>query len=364
MPCAVTAELAGSDLSTCLNTSKSLGAVATTTMNLINYWVPEAGLSLLSSTNDPSAFVESSAVGTYEMIWFTEDTITMCTNSDTAFVNVSTLTAAASAGADITVCVDVSKSMAAVATSTINQINYWDPEYNLNLQSAPDNPSAMVQSAYAGVYRIVWFTEDTVTSCIISDTAYVNVTTLNPLSAGADRDTCIGSPVNLNAMTIPSLPNLTYNWDNPSNLTLGSVTSPTSSVSGNTPGSYVLVWVTTDNSTMCVAGDTMYVTISDCSEEPPVTDAPLNVFPGVSPNNDKLNDTFIIENIDLYSDNTLVIYDREGNEVFSTKSYKNDWAATNKDGKEISNGTYYFKLVYNDLENKEKRISGYIEVRR
>ena len=60
-----------------------------------------------------------------------------------------------------------------------------------------------------------------------------------------------------------------------------------------------------------------------------------------SPNNDGVNDTWQIKNVGIYSDYILTIYDANGNQVYKTKNYANDWDGK-KDGKDLPEGVYYF----------------------
>jgi gliding motility-associated-like protein len=60
-----------------------------------------------------------------------------------------------------------------------------------------------------------------------------------------------------------------------------------------------------------------------------------NVF---TPNNDGLNDAFVIENVQYY-DNTLTIYNRWGQAVFEATNYRNNWRAL-----DLPDGTYYYVL--------------------
>jgi len=78
-----------------------------------------------------------------------------------------------------------------------------------------------------------------------------------------------------------------------------------------------------------------------------------NVF---SPNNDGINDTWVINNLEYYPENELVILNRWGNEVYSQKSYTNNW-----DGTQLSEGTYFYVLNV-QMCNETKKFTGYITV--
>ncbi len=101
---------------------------------------------------------------------------------------------------------------------------------------------------------------------------------------------------------------------------------------------------------------TVFITI-DCST------GPLLVFNGFSPNGDGTNDTFVIQNLDQYPDNRLVIYNRWGEMVFQAQNYQNDWDGS-WNGKKVPDGTYFYLLEVDTNETTVERLSGYLQIRR
>jgi len=80
-----------------------------------------------------------------------------------------------------------------------------------------------------------------------------------------------------------------------------------------------------------------------------IDDNILNIPKGFSPNGDGVNDHFIIEGIEKYPVNTIVIFNRWGNKVYKTDGYLNDWDGTNMfgisvGGKKLPEGTYFYIL--------------------
>jgi gliding motility-associated-like protein len=74
-----------------------------------------------------------------------------------------------------------------------------------------------------------------------------------------------------------------------------------------------------------------------------IAEAPCEItIPNViTPDNgDGLNDVFFIKNLDTNPNSQLVIYNRWGNEVYSTSNYLNNW-----DGDDLPDGTYFYVLV-------------------
>jgi gliding motility-associated-like protein len=74
----------------------------------------------------------------------------------------------------------------------------------------------------------------------------------------------------------------------------------------------------------------------------------LKFYSGITPNNDGKNDVWIIENIELYPENTVQIFNRWGTEVWFEKNYDNDnviWKGNtgNKDeGFQMASATYFY----------------------
>ncbi len=62
-----------------------------------------------------------------------------------------------------------------------------------------------------------------------------------------------------------------------------------------------------------------------------------NVF---TPNGDGINDNFVIENLNIYDANQLIITDRYGQLIFDRKNYSNTW-----DGDGFPEGVYYYILL-------------------
>ncbi|RNL82892.1 DUF11 domain-containing protein, partial [Sinomicrobium pectinilyticum] len=95
----------------------------------------------------------------------------------------------------------------------------------------------------------------------------------------------------------------------------------------------------------------------------------IEVFNGVSPNGDGLNDTFKIQGIECYPDNTVEIYNRWGVKVYDTRGYDNnsrvfrgysDGRATLNQGKRLPTGTYFYVLKYRTENGSVQDKSGYL----
>ncbi|WBM73434.1 gliding motility-associated C-terminal domain-containing protein [Saprospira grandis] len=72
--------------------------------------------------------------------------------------------------------------------------------------------------------------------------------------------------------------------------------------------------------------------------------SPFTIYDGFSPNNDGVNDFMVIETIQNFPGNEVVVYNRWGNEVFRQEDYQNDWNGTFQ-GNDLPDGDYYL-IVY------------------
>ncbi|MCT4581160.1 MAG: gliding motility-associated C-terminal domain-containing protein [Flavobacteriales bacterium] len=87
---------------------------------------------------------------------------------------------------------------------------------------------------------------------------------------------------------------------------------------------------------------------------------------GFSPDNDGINDFFVIDNLDLYENNELIIFNRWGSEIYTASPYENNWNGVSNStdlflqGKKIDDGTYYYILK---LSDELPIMKGFLEVK-
>jgi gliding motility-associated-like protein len=106
----------------------------------------------------------------------------------------------------------------------------------------------------------------------------------------------------------------------------------------------------------------------------PQPDYNIVVPAGFSPNGDKTNDTFTIENIDEYPNNNLQIFNRWGNVVFEVDGYNSsaEWNGTTDAGgvvvgSQVPEGTYFYVLdpgaSLADPAQKAEMMKGFIVIK-
>jgi gliding motility-associated-like protein len=68
----------------------------------------------------------------------------------------------------------------------------------------------------------------------------------------------------------------------------------------------------------------------------------------ISPDGDGLNEAFLINCIEEFSENVVKIYNRWGQQVYVSKNYNNDWKGISSSGETLPDGAYYYVLEYKD----------------
>jgi len=99
-------------------------------------------------------------------------------------------------------------------------------------------------------------------------------------------------------------------------------------------------------------------------EVKPTNDLPclLKFYSGITPNADGRNDTWIIDNIELFPTNEITFYNRLGNKVWEGKNYDNStvvWEGENLSGNDLPSDTYFY--IFESGSDVEK---GWVELTR
>jgi gliding motility-associated-like protein len=237
------------------------------------------------------------------------------------------------AGAPITICRGDEATL-----SASGGVSYqWAPADGL---ADANVTSPMVAPGSTTTYTV---TVTNVQGC--KATAQQTVTVINPpvADAGPDKATVQDKPVKLNG----KITNATsFYWTPADNLndihSLNPVATPQQDIT------YTLHVIPEAGCTTEVTDD-VFVAVRKKIVIP-------NMF---SPNNDGINDTWIITALDAYPDAIVQVFNRYGGEVFGSISYPKPWDGK-VNGKPIPSGTYYYKI---DLKNGTV-LSGWVAVLR
>ena len=79
-----------------------------------------------------------------------------------------------------------------------------------------------------------------------------------------------------------------------------------------------------------------------------IVEANLKVYTGITPNGDGINDLWIIDGIEQYPENEIIIFGRWGQKVWEGTNYNNMdvvWDGKDNNGNVLLNGTYIYFIT-------------------
>ncbi len=312
----------GPDRNICQGTSTTLDAGAGFTTY---FW----------STGATTRTITVSTAGTYSVTV----TKTGCTASDT--VNVSFYTIApVNLGRDTTVCLGQSVTFDAGPCTGCTYL-WIDLLTGLKVGTGQT-----FTTGQAGTYKV---TVTNIGLCQAMDTVQLStftsvVVTNNPLA----KSICSGNSTNI--ILTANIPNATFSW---------TASGSSSYVSGYSPGTgdtinQVLTNTNTVNETViyfitpaignCPGITAPYiVTVIHCE----VPEDCLVFHNVITPNGDGFNDKWVIDCIENFPENNVIIFNIWGDEIIRFNNYDNVshvWKGTRQDGRPLPDGTYYYIL--------------------
>ncbi len=171
--------------------------------------------------------------------------------------------------------------------------------------------------------------------CSDTDTVMITTTPLPVSDAGTDVTIIFPQSAVLNGTGADA--GGTYHWSPPAGLSDTNIFNPTA-----TPTETTTYYLTVTNSTGCSSTDSVIVTV-----------LPKIVFPnGITPNGDGANDKWIIDGIEYYKNCVVQVYNRWGENLFTSVGYVEKWDGTYK-GKLLPVGTYYYVIDLHDPINTD-----------
>ena len=163
-----------------------------------------------------------------------------------------------------------------------------------------------------------------------ADTLLKEVQIHNPPLAEAGTDTIISRGTNIELNTT-SCEHELVSWESEGNQVTVDDKNHTW-VAPQQTTSYILN--VTDTNTTCSKNDTFTVKVNEI---------PIKIYNAFTPNGDGINDTWHIENIENYPDNSVEVYNRSGNLVYKAKGYHHaEWDGNYTDNKKVPGGAYYY----------------------
>lgn len=193
----------------------------------------------------------------------------------------------------------------------------------------------------------------------VYDTAGTYSSSLVAVSAHNCADTLV-VPV-----TVYELPNVALSYSSGDTVIVGDVPLEIT-VTGNAD---TYLWSTSETTVSISVTDPGYYTVAatdvnGCTRtlEANITfsEGGVNVLNDLlTPNADGFNDYLMIENLDVYDNCEVVIYNRWNDIVFQTSSYNNDWDGT-YNGSPLAAGTYFYVIKCSG----EESVTGSINILR
>jgi gliding motility-associated-like protein len=315
-----------------------------------NYtWSPATGL---SSTTSATVTATPGVSGTYTYMVNATDA-NSCPGSNTVIVTV----APAPSGVPLVTtpvyyCLHQTATALTATASPGATLNWYDASMN-PLSGAPTPATSPMGTT-------TYYVTQSIGSCT-SGKDSIKVTVVAQPDANFTTNPSVGSV--LAAQSVTFTPNqlpasyLTFTWD------FGDPSSGTSNTSAlfnpshtyNSQGLYCAALVVTSSLTpTCPAANTLCLDVLNGIE---ITIP--NVF---SPNGDGINDFFSVKSSGL---NTLscAIYDRWGLKLYQWDGVNGHWDGTEmKNGKGVTDGTYYYIIETTDIKKASNKHEGYIQL--
>ena len=253
-----------------------------------------------------------------------------CSATASTQINVNPLPVATIAGAT-TICVGDHTQL----TASGGDFYLWSPGKTLS-DSTISNPIASPTDTTTYKVKI-----SNVSGCFVNKAVTINILRKAIANAGTNKVIFEGQAIKLTATE--KYGNLFY-WTPTTGLSdpnvLNPIASPTDDIT------YTLHVTSTSN---CgIDSSNVFVKVYKKITIP-------NTF---SPNGDGRNDYWDIDALITYPESLMLVFDRNGQQVFRSIGYANPWDGK-YNGQPVPSGTYYYVL---DLKNNTPKISGWILV--
>ena len=269
-----------------------------------------------------------------------------CTANDTVTLTPGLVILANAGPEDTLVCFGDSLKLTGTSSGSINPSISW----NL-LGTAVSSNSTLSYSfddSSTTIYDFVFVVTDQ--SCTVQDSIKVTVAPLPIVDAGSDAVIGFGNPFTLGGSPTGPI-NSSYSWTPLTNFIYDSDSVNENPEIEVNSSEFYIVFVTDSNG--CKSNDTIKVDL-----------VPNIVVPSAfSPNGDLINDSWIIQNLDQFTNTTVRVYNRWGSLVYDRDQVGGDnWTGNGKNSKSIPVGTYYFIIEYDGFDGQKNNITGPITI--
>lgn len=185
-----------------------------------------------------------------------------------------------------------------------------------------NNPQAKFSGLMGESYTLRWRVQNSPCADSVDDVA-VKFSPLPQVDAGPDAWIIEGESVTLSGFGEGVLSwSPAFSLDNPK--TAAPVASPVETT---------IYTLSAESADGCV--DTSLTTVKVLRR--------LRIPTGISPNDDGINDVWLLDGVEDYPDISVRVFNRWGNEVFNSTGYTSPWDGT-KNGQPLSDGVYYYMI--------------------
>lgn len=182
----------------------------------------------------------------------------------------------------------------------------------------------------AGMYT---FTGTDTQGCILSDSIYIAEPDSIQISYTIEEVSCIDqTDASIYVTPFGGTAPYSYSWSD------GTTNQNATDLA---PGFYTLT-ITDDNTCVQTFDFEIMINPDEC----------LDIPNTITPNGDNYNDTWYIENIDLYPNAMVKIFNKWGNEIFSSEGVYEPWDGTHH-GNPLPSTVYYYIIKLNNPDQNE-----------
>ena len=291
----------------------------------------------------PNGFTSNLQEPTIKNIQFTDaglykvlvSTHTGCAALDSIYLEVVAAPKASVSFTDTTVCEGTPVQLNAFGSIRYN----WLPAKYVDHDTIA-NPIATVTENTRFLVRV--FNENT---CMDTASVTINVWKKPMADAGPDKRVKLGNAVQVTGKAGGT--NVSYYWTPPNYLDNPNSLNPVSS----TPQDMVYSLHVVSNLGCGTMVDEVRVRVFEKVVIP-------NTF---TPNGDGTNDTWVIQDLDVFTDAILEVYNTAGQRVYRSVGYEKPWDGT-MNGRPLPVGTYYYAINLKDTRTKP--LVGYVTILR
>jgi len=198
-----------------------------------------------------------------------------------------------------------------------------NPPYQYQWSNGATAPS--INALSPGTYTVI--VKDTALLCRVKDTFQITMPDSIMITDSINNDICFAPNGSISITATGGTTPYRYEWSN---------SATGNEIRGLASGKYSLI-LTDGNG--CLMNYFFLLADSACPY--------IIIYNAISPNGDGINDTWVIEHIQNYPGNTVYVFDKWGDEIFTESDYKNDWYGMGKNGKLVPDGTYYYLVKLN-----------------